>query len=688
MSRIALLGVGVLALAACQDSSAPIQPDEPAPTLERAPSAATAPASQRVPNRYIVVFKDGPTLSATAEAQRMVAAHQARLHFTYQHALKGFAAELAPAAAAALRADPKVAFVEQDRVVHVDGIQTSTPSWGLDRIDQRALPLSTSYTSSSDGSGVRIYGIDTGIRQTHTDFGGRAVGGFTAVNDGRGTTDCFGHGTHTAGTAAGSSYGVAKGATLVAVRVFDCVGFGFTSQIIAGVDWVTQNAVKPAVANISLGVTPVSAALDQAVTNSINAGVVYAVSAGNDQTDACGQSPASVPAALTVAASGITDAEAIYSNFGSCVDLFGPGDDISSDWSTSDNATNTISGTSMSAPHVAGAAALYLQLNPSATPAQVAQALTTNATLNRITNLGGVGTPNRLLYTGFLLTNAWVISAPVPTARYALAAGVVNGVLYAIGGEEGAGPGRTVESYTPGTNRWTTRAPLPQPRSFADGAGVINGVLYVAGGFSAPGTLSKSLFAYAAGSNTWSTKAPMPIPSACGVVGVLGGQLYATTGCAAGGAFANRLHRYDPATNTWTARAAPSQTHSQAAGAALNGTFYLVGGLDGAGAVSNTLEAYDPASNSWSTKASMPTARYGAGARVINGKLYVVGGTDGALAYSNRVEAYNPATNSWTATAAMPTARTGLAAGVINGLLYAVGGANTARLAAAEAYKP
>jgi Subtilase family/Bacterial Ig domain len=291
-----------------------------------------------------------------------------------------------------------VAFVEEDGEVHA--VATQTPAtWGLDRIDQRALPLSSSYTYNQTGAGVHAYVIDTGLRATHAQFAGRVGNGYTAINDGRGTSDCNGHGTHVAGTVGGTTYGVAKSVTLHPVRVLNCSGSGTTSGVIAGVDWVTANRVKPAVANMSLG-GGASSALDTAVVNSTNAGVTYAVAAGNSNANACNSSPARVAAALTVGATTSTDARASYSNYGSCLDIFAPGSSITSAWYTSDSATNTISGTSMASPHVAGAVALYLQTAPTATPAQVAQAVVAIATQGVVTSPGS-GSPNRLLYSLF-----------------------------------------------------------------------------------------------------------------------------------------------------------------------------------------------------------------------------------------------------------------------------------------------
>jgi subtilisin family serine protease len=357
--------------------------------------ATTARAS------YIVTTAPG------SPAATLVTALGGKVGFVYTDALHGFSVSLPVPALAALRALPGVLGVQPDQVVHVDTTQSNPPSYGLDRIDQRNLPLSHSFSYTGNGTGVTAYVIDTGINYSNVDFGGRAKPGFDAVTAGGGAVDCYGHGTHVAGTIGGTRFGVAKNVTLVGVRVLDCNGSGSTSQVVAGIDWVTRNhaAGVPAVANMSLGGGG-DTAIDTAVNNAIADGITFGVAAGNDggfltdllgSSNACNDSPARVPAALTVAATDSTDTRAGYSNIGPCVDVWAPGTDITSDWIGSSTATNTISGTSMATPHVVGAAAIYLSSHPSASPATVAAAIVNNAT-SGVVKSPGKGSPNRLLF--------------------------------------------------------------------------------------------------------------------------------------------------------------------------------------------------------------------------------------------------------------------------------------------------
>ncbi|HSM36346.1 MAG TPA: S8 family serine peptidase [Longimicrobiales bacterium] len=393
--RRAILALTALTVAACADT--PTQP-----ILPEAPDAALA--DDAVDDTWIVVF-DGGVADAPGLARRLTAAYGGQLRYSYQYALKGFAATLSAAAVSALRNNPNVAYVEADGPVWAVGTQDNPP-WGLDRIDQRDLPLSSSYTYGTDGTGVTAYIVDTGIRTTHNDFGGRASSGFDAV-DGGTADDCHGHGTHVAGTVGGTTYGVAKDVGLVAVRVLNCSGSGTWAGVIAGIDWVTNNHVSPAVANMSLG-GGASSAVDDAVRNSIAAGVVYALAAGNGNfvgrpQDACSSSPARTVEAITVGATTSNDSEASFSNYGPCVDILAPGVGVTSAWYTSNSATNTISGTSMATPHVAGAAALFLEANPGASPSTVEAALESSASVDKIAlhraSRNG-GTPNLLLFVG------------------------------------------------------------------------------------------------------------------------------------------------------------------------------------------------------------------------------------------------------------------------------------------------
>lgn len=366
-------------------------------------------------NQYVVVLKND--LAATDVAA--VADDLARLHggttgHIYQHALKGFSITLPEAAAVALSHDPRVDFVEEDGEMKLDVAQLA-PVWNLDRIDQRDLPLDNVYYYNNTGFGVNVYVIDTGIRQTHNEFRSSAFIGADFVGDGRNGNDCNGHGTHVSGTIAGDTYGVAKAARIYAVRVFGCSNSGSTSTVIAGVDWVTNNHVSPAVANMSLG-GPASDALDAAVRSSINSGVAYVVAAGNDGVDAATQSPARVVEALTVGATDMTDTRASFSNYGSVVDIFAPGVNVGSAWIGSDTDINSLSGTSMASPHVAGAVALYLQSHPTDSPYVAEGELKKNASYNKVIN-PGPGTTNGILFTYFDMTT-FPPYGTVPFYRY------------------------------------------------------------------------------------------------------------------------------------------------------------------------------------------------------------------------------------------------------------------------------
>lgn len=395
-------------------------------------------AQEPVPGQYIVVLREDAarlanearsTVPEVASVAHSIArAHGLSVEQSFSHVLRGFVVRADDRALVRLLMDPRVAFVEEDGVVRLK--QTTQPSatWGLDRVDQRDRPLNGTYVYDTTAANVYTYIIDTGVRPTHVDFGNRVLSGFSSINDGRGSNDCNGHGTHVAGTVAGNTWGVAKAARIVPIRVLDCQGSGSNAGVIAGMDWVAANHIKPAVANMSLG-GGASTATDNAVTAMRNAGVTVVVAAGNENQNACNVSPARSPNAITVGATTNTDARSNFSNWGSCVNIFAPGSSITAPWHTSNTATNTINGTSMAAPHVAGAAALFLANNPNATPAQVEAAIYNNASTGKLSGLNG--SPNRLLYTRF--GGGGGAPAPGPTT---LQNGVAVGNLSGAAGSE------------------------------------------------------------------------------------------------------------------------------------------------------------------------------------------------------------------------------------------------------------
>ncbi|MFL1538206.1 S8 family peptidase [Acinetobacter baumannii] len=351
-----------------------------------------------IKNQYIVILnKDaGPSKDF---AQNIAKQHAGKVLQSYDTVLKGFAIYLPDTAGAAfieaMKKNPHVLSVESDTIVNIDATTQSNPDWGLDRIDQKALPLNSTYSYLQTGSGTTAYIVDTGILSSHQEFSGRVLSGYTAISDGNGTTDCNGHGTHVAGTVGGTTYGVAKNVNLVPIRILGCDGSGASSNVIAGLDWILKNGKKPAVVNMSLG-GEANASLDSAVENLFNNGYVMVVAAGNSNTDACSSSPARVSKAITVAATDSTDTRASYSNYGSCVDIFAPGSQINSSWIGSNTATKVLNGTSMATPHVVGVVAEMLQSTPTASPQTISTNLLNQASSNVVKNPSG--SPNRLLY--------------------------------------------------------------------------------------------------------------------------------------------------------------------------------------------------------------------------------------------------------------------------------------------------
>ena len=408
MKNLSLSLLAALGVAACVDTTAPTQPDASTTTAPvRIPMRGLVSVGPFIADRYIVAFRNAPS-DVTSEARQIASSYGASVSFVYEHAMHGFAARMSASRAAAIARDPSIAYVEQDRTVtaaSTEVLQAGEP-WGLDRIDSR-LGRDRAYNYALTGAGVDVYIIDSGIRRTHAEFGNRAVGGFTSVADGNGSSDCYGHGTHVAGLVGGKTYGVAKSARLIAVRVLDCAGNGTISSVIAGVDWVTRLHARPSVANMSV-TTSGSAALDNAVRKSIASGVSYVIAAGNGNTsgvaqDACKYSPGRVAEAMTIGATTETDSKAPWSNYGKCIDWFAPGTGIAA-WYANDAAFAFLSGTSVAAPYVAGVAALYLQTNPKAAPKQVRDALFEASTKGVVTSSS---TPNNnLLYsppTGFAI---------------------------------------------------------------------------------------------------------------------------------------------------------------------------------------------------------------------------------------------------------------------------------------------
>ncbi|MFC7546262.1 S8 family peptidase [Plantactinospora sp. GCM10030261] len=377
-------------------TAAPAVAQPPEGTIRSAGGAAAVTGS------YLVVYKDSVVArQRVGDISRGLAArHQGAVARSYEAVLRGFEFRGSERMARRVAADPAVAYVEQNQRVRVAGEQIN-PTWGLDRINQRNRPLDVRYTYPRQAGTVHAYVLDTGIRFSHAEFGGRAVSGYDFVDNDADASDCDGHGTHVAGTIGGTTYGVAKGVTLVGVRVLNCEGSGTWAGVVAGIDWVTAHAVRPAVANMSLGGGP-SQIVDDAVRNSIRSGITFGLAAGNgdefgNRLNACGSSPARVTEAVTVGATDVYDYAATFSNYGSCVDLLAPGVDVTSAWVTGDQATARLDGTSMATPHVVGAAAILLAGHPDWTPQQIRDQLLADSTTGLVMNPGS-GTPNNLLY--------------------------------------------------------------------------------------------------------------------------------------------------------------------------------------------------------------------------------------------------------------------------------------------------
>lgn len=462
--------VSVLALAACggggddapADATPILQSVEPAATVKAAPAAQAAKVRNGKVD-LIVKFHDDVD-DPHGRGRALGAAHGGEVRFTYGSAIKGFAVSLPEAAVGAfmkaMANNPNVDHVEADAETTGDDATQGNAPWGLDRIDQRTLPLSGSYVYGRNGAGVWAYIVDSGIRASHTEVAGRVLAGYDVMGDGYGTNDCNGHGTHVAATVGGRTWGVAKGVKLVPVRVLGCQNSGSISGLIAGIDWMVANAQKPAVANLSIGASA-SASLDAAVERAVAAGINMVVAAGNSGANACNYSPARAPGAITVGAVASADTRASFSNYGSCVDVFAPGNSITSAGIASDTATAIMSGTSMAAPHVAGTVALQLQLYPAATTGQMSATLKANATPNRIMD-AGAGSPNALLFAryGSLLAT----SSPTPVTGTAISVNTLGGagatsILYwyataTIGVKNSAGslvPGAVVTgTFSPG----------------------------------------------------------------------------------------------------------------------------------------------------------------------------------------------------------------------------------------------
>jgi len=516
-TRLYLLFAMVLLVSACSEEAGdPVSATDP--SNGETATFAKSDRAMDLTDRYIVVFKEGVG-NPDVIVDEVTRGNGTKVHYRYRHALKGFAATIPEAALEGISRNPLVDYIEPDGVVTAGTTQTSPPSWGLDRIDQHNLPRDYSYTYQTDGTGVTVYIIDSGIRWDHAEYFGRAViGGKDFIDNDDWAYDCHGHGTHVAGTVGGTTVGVAKGVSLYPIRVLACNGSGSYSAVIAGIDWVTANHTSPAVANMSLG-GGYSTSLNTAVNNSVAAGVVYAVSAGNDNTNACTKSPASAASALTVGSSTSSDYRSSFSNYGSCVDIFAPGSSIYSSTMTSTTSYASWSGTSMASPHVAGVAALYLEANQTATPAQVEAAIKNGATSGVLNNIG-TGSPNLLLYSQITgpVTPPSPPAAPTGLTQTAATTSSVTLGWNDVSGESGY----RVERDISGT--WTQVG--------STGADVTS---FTESGLSAGTSYDYRVYAYNSGGNsgysnteTATTSTPPPPPSTIDmdVLSVVGDKYY------------------------------------------------------------------------------------------------------------------------------------------------------------------
>lgn len=470
------------------------------------PGIVGANATDVIPGEYIVVLKSAGAIGTADDVSaQLTTEFGGEVHSTFNAALNGYSASMSESEALALTADDRVDYVEQAQRVYAMGEQVNPPNWGDDRIDQRDLPLDSRYVYPDNaGQGVNVYIVDTGIRSSHQEFAGRIRPGFDAVTAGGNANDCNGHGTHVAGSAVGTTYGVAKKATVHPVRVLDCAGSGSTADLLEGIEWVTENAVKPATVNYSIGCRSACSipSIDQAVRSLVASGVTWVQAAGNSNDDACRYSPQLVPEGITVGNMTRTDAKAATSSWGRCLDVWAPGTSIVSSWYTGDTVTNTISGTSMASPHVAGATALYLGANPGATPAQVQAALVDNASTGKLTGLDAAS-PNRLLYTAFLNSG----TPPVGNVDLAAPANQAGTVGQAA---------NLAVTASGGTAPYTFSATgLPAGLSINASTGAISGTLTAAGAANVTVTVRDSSNPVTTDSATFSWTVTATNPSAC-----------------------------------------------------------------------------------------------------------------------------------------------------------------------------